>query len=1187
MTDLIWVISSSVLILAVIAIRAIFGKRMSAGFRYALWALVLLRLLIPGTVFSSPVSVESAVSSAPVVGDMEKVRGVSSVSMSDGVVTGRVSYPRPASQTINISPAVTAAPVTDPAAPPAQPEAHQVIIAENATEEQFESIKRTVEARTVLNSVWLSGMGVMAAWFVFTHVRMYLTLRKCRVRIAIEAPCPVYFVEDISSSCLFINSIYVSKETAENEDELKNVLAHELAHRRHGDGLTVFLRGIALILHWYNPLVWAAALLSRRDGEVFADAGAIKALGEDERENYGLTLIGLSTKLKKRVGLCTAATTMTGGKRELKERITHMAKDKKTKLIIAAAVTALALAAVAFCFLGCKSGNPPANDDPDAAKITEAPTEAPTESPTKAPTEAPTEAPTQEPADIVYTRNYEILAAIPAQVYPSWTGCDWQDGIASIVPDPDAESQGSGQESQFLCGPNSFCFDDKDNVCILDTYAKRVLVVSLLSNKVVKTVDFPQAGFLTEVAAGGGMIYVLDESRSEVAASDGVTIRTYPLSRDVSLADMYLIGGSLMVRLDSSRTVVLDGEGFKNCAPLLPVSEAHGSFMVTGEWFDWMIPNDGMGIHLIGSDEDGRLYAECSGELFDRDGNSLGDLNARAYDTSGRLLYAALIDDEAGRVSPPLHICKLDDEYRICQLYCSESAVEIRRFVFSSDSDWTFCSEDESNYYAYMQAAADLLANGSLTPVYTCDAYFRLDDDAFRAFAKRSELHRITDDGQYKYSFEYSEPIAEYPREVGEKALNRLYADIAESSFVGPYTEAEGFVGDDWFVLKTMDDTMQDIQFSVIFHREGNEWHEFGDNNSQQDRPLFGACIVDENVGFLSYFTKFYDQPDGSYRKIWLYRTDDGGRNWVDMGLEIPEEYGNCYPGYAASPVFDGDHGVMQVCAFGLGSSGEETQYKGLWYETFDGGLTWTLREGDRSGQIDFPSDEWLTEESWKLAQEAGRIHGLEFHKENIQINKRTIPSDVPFGEVSISFNEDDYRLWFRYVMDGEGNWPELTMDSARLDLEWDVEVDDEKFMSDLAELEWPSVTVSEKDLKKAGYEFADAEEAKDCAARYCGGLVERMFTECSKDNYMRCYEAVNVELERNDLDPDYQTHLARLAVRPVNERLFLSGFGDILERLYGGDEYPECRGWFTLYYGINAVDNGDGTYTVNVNFGA
>ena len=79
MTDLVWVITSSVLILAVFAIRALFGKRMSAGLRYALWAVVLIRLLIPGTVFSSPVSVQSAAERTETVQNFEMLRGVDAI----------------------------------------------------------------------------------------------------------------------------------------------------------------------------------------------------------------------------------------------------------------------------------------------------------------------------------------------------------------------------------------------------------------------------------------------------------------------------------------------------------------------------------------------------------------------------------------------------------------------------------------------------------------------------------------------------------------------------------------------------------------------------------------------------------------------------------------------------------------------------------------------------------------------------------------------------------------------------------------------------------------------------------------------------------------------------------------------------------------------------------------------------
>lgn len=42
-----WIISSSVLILTVIALRRLLRGRISLGMQYALWLLVLMRLLAP------------------------------------------------------------------------------------------------------------------------------------------------------------------------------------------------------------------------------------------------------------------------------------------------------------------------------------------------------------------------------------------------------------------------------------------------------------------------------------------------------------------------------------------------------------------------------------------------------------------------------------------------------------------------------------------------------------------------------------------------------------------------------------------------------------------------------------------------------------------------------------------------------------------------------------------------------------------------------------------------------------------------------------------------------------------------------------------------------------------------------------------------------------------------------------
>ena len=50
-----WIRTASLLILAVLLLRAAFGRRISARLRYALWAVVLARLLVPGQFFTAPV----------------------------------------------------------------------------------------------------------------------------------------------------------------------------------------------------------------------------------------------------------------------------------------------------------------------------------------------------------------------------------------------------------------------------------------------------------------------------------------------------------------------------------------------------------------------------------------------------------------------------------------------------------------------------------------------------------------------------------------------------------------------------------------------------------------------------------------------------------------------------------------------------------------------------------------------------------------------------------------------------------------------------------------------------------------------------------------------------------------------------------------------------------------------------
>lgn len=352
MTDLTWVLSSCVLIGVVAAVRAAFGRRMRPALRYALWGLVLLRLLIPVQLFTAPWGV--------------------SVELPE----------RAAEQEIHILPAEPAviAPSVQAAEPPAAVAPAELPAAVEPWEQTpvdgapahyaAAETARRADGRSVaelLRAVWLAGVGVTAAVFLASNLHLYIRLRGRRRPLETDCPLRVYSVENISSSCLFGNAIYVGAETAPDESRLRHVLAHELSHYRHGDCVWTLLRGVALVLHWYNPLVWWAAALARQDSELCADAGALDRLGEDAREDYGATLIELSARRAPKASLLCTATAMSSDKRSLRERVTMIARRPRMTAAVAFAVLALSTAAAGCAFAGAQAEATPTEPENEPA----------------------------------------------------------------------------------------------------------------------------------------------------------------------------------------------------------------------------------------------------------------------------------------------------------------------------------------------------------------------------------------------------------------------------------------------------------------------------------------------------------------------------------------------------------------------------------------------------------------------------------------------------------------------------------------------------------------------------------------------------------------------------------------------------------------------------------------------------
>lgn len=334
-----WIITSSLLIAIVLLVRRLFRGKLSLRLQYALWLVVLVRLLIPGTVAQTGLSVLNYL---PQTG----------VEVSQGTVTAPAPIDGGGVQTQPAEPAGDweADPV-QPAAPAEPPGEGEPI--------QTPSAPEPIPWQGVLTAVWLAGAAAVAAALVISNLRFYLRLRRVRRAHPVTGlAVPVYVARGLPSPCLYgfpRPAVYLTPAAAGDPAVLGHVLAHELTHRRHGDHIWAVLRGAALALHWYNPLVWLSAALSKRDGELACDEGALRHADGPTRAAYGRALIRLVTTKPAVTNLFCCATTMTAGKSGLKERITMIAKKPRTLLTAFAAAAFIVGLAVGCTFTGGRS----------------------------------------------------------------------------------------------------------------------------------------------------------------------------------------------------------------------------------------------------------------------------------------------------------------------------------------------------------------------------------------------------------------------------------------------------------------------------------------------------------------------------------------------------------------------------------------------------------------------------------------------------------------------------------------------------------------------------------------------------------------------------------------------------------------------------------------------------------------
>ena len=343
-------VSSTVLILALTALRWLLRGKIDPRLQYALWLLAALRLLLPVPLVSSPVSVMNAAADVP-------------------AAVQRLTAPedRRAPQTAAEAAAAQPAAVAEPQA----------------------QTKEKLPVRTILKTVWLAGAAILAGVMLAQNLAFLRKLRRVRQPLACaESPIPVWLVPGLPSPCLaglFRPEIYLTPEAAADPATLGFVLRHELAHFRAKDQLWSLVRLVCQCVYWFDPFVWLAAALARRDCELACDARVLRGLDGESRAAYGRALLGLVTARPGGGQLLSGATTMQLGKKSLTERITLIAKKPKMAACTLVFVLLLCLALAACTFTGASAQPEP---EPETAQPEVQPQPAPEPEPT-ADTEAP------------------------------------------------------------------------------------------------------------------------------------------------------------------------------------------------------------------------------------------------------------------------------------------------------------------------------------------------------------------------------------------------------------------------------------------------------------------------------------------------------------------------------------------------------------------------------------------------------------------------------------------------------------------------------------------------------------------------------------------------------------------------------------------------------------------------------
>ena len=305
-------IAASVVIVFVLAARLLL-KKAPKVFSYALWSVVLFRLLCP---FSIPTGFSLlALTDAPI--------------RQTAAHTTQVQYVQPDLVHTEFPQVDLPVPGVSQAVNQALPQGEEQLVAD------------PLEAPVALLTLgWMAGMALMAVYSVLSMLRL-----RRRLVEAVPLRDNIYLADHIASP--FVLGVLRPKiylPSTLSAEEQKYIILHEQYHIKRLDHLVKLLAFFALCIHWFNPLVWLFFFLAQKDMEMSCDEAVLQTLGGHIRADYSASLLSLSTG-RRVVG----GTPLAFGEGNAKGRIQNLLTWNKPRKWVVALAALVCVAVVASC----------------------------------------------------------------------------------------------------------------------------------------------------------------------------------------------------------------------------------------------------------------------------------------------------------------------------------------------------------------------------------------------------------------------------------------------------------------------------------------------------------------------------------------------------------------------------------------------------------------------------------------------------------------------------------------------------------------------------------------------------------------------------------------------------------------------------------------------------------------------